>query len=385
MVRKIAASSSNDLAKKCTRSSKRVYYELDIPLMIKFLSDRQIDHIGWVHVSRFTALPEDSKITTCKEEYVVSIDNIKNANERIHTIPEVRLLSFDIECYTQTRGMSDARNPEDVIFMISMLFSKGDLERKDYVLALKPSNFVDQKQKIKDYEVVLYDHEFELLEGFFSKIREHDPDLIMGYNIMGFDMKYILQKYYSLLMNIPQAGRMQEKQYLRDEIVHKSWNSAAYGVRECVIFNFVGRCCFDVYNYVTMELTMQKYSLDFISRELLGRQKVDMSYDVMFSKFRDGKVIEIADYCFIDSDLTLGIWKKLGLWFAAVEQCKLFKVDIHDMYSSGQQKRIFNQLYFYSHKKGYVFDKSKSFKHRFDYQGAYVLDPQPGIYKNCAV
>ncbi|KAJ2757045.1 hypothetical protein GGI19_000341 [Coemansia pectinata] len=265
-----------------------------------------------------------------------------------------------------------------------MVFTKGKA-REDFVIALKPENFVEQEQKIADYKLTLHDQEFELLDEFFAMIRREDPDIIIGYNIMGFDMKYILQKYYSLLRNIPQAGRMRKKDYLRDEIIHKSWNSSAYGVRECAIFNFVGRCCFDVYNYVSMELTMQKYSLDFISQELLGRQKLDMSYNEMFKKYGEGKVVEIADYCFVDSDLTLGIWEKLGLWIAAVEQCKLFKVDLHDMYSSGQQKRIFNQLYFYAHKMGYVFDKEPDFKHKFNYQGAHVLDPKPGIYRDCAV
>ncbi|KAJ1767221.1 hypothetical protein IW140_006003 [Coemansia sp. RSA 1813] len=223
--------------------------------------------------------------------------------------------------------MSDARNEEDVIFMISMIFEDND-KRSCYVLALDSTP--SPKSKSGEYDMIRFSEEFELLGGFFEKIRQEDPDVIIGYNIMGFDMKYILQKYYSQLKNVPQAGRAPK---IKDEIIHKSWNSSAYGVRECAIFNFVGRCCFDVYSYLSMEVTMQKYSLDFVSQEILGRNKIDMPYKVMFKKYKEGKVDEIADYCFIDSDLTLEIWKKLNLWIAAVEQCKLFKVDIHEMYS----------------------------------------------------
>ncbi|KAJ2674770.1 hypothetical protein GGI25_004233 [Coemansia spiralis] len=103
---------------------------------------------------------------------------------------------------------------------------------------------------------------------------------------MGFDMKYILQKYYSQLKNVPQAGRVSK---LKDEIIYKSWNSSAYGVREYAIFNFVGRCCFDVYSYISMEVTMQKYSLDFVSQEILGRNKIDMPYKDMFRKYKEVK------------------------------------------------------------------------------------------------
>ncbi|KAJ1946931.1 hypothetical protein GGF37_000830 [Kickxella alabastrina] len=370
--------------KLSSRLKKSKSYELDIGVLIKFLSDRQLDHVGWVSVKGASEVSKAIKLTTCDREFIVSVQNISNANHLIHIIPDVMVLSFDIECYTFNKGMSDARDPKDVIFMISMIFFKGDF-RKDYVLALRPTNFVMQEQRFKHYKLELFDDEFDLLAEFFNLIVKENPDVLIGYNIMGFDMKYILQKYYSLLRNVPEAGRMAKKGYLADEIIYKSWNSAAYGVRESVIFNMVGRCCFDIYNYLTMEVTMQKYSLDYVSQELLGRNKVDMSYAEMFRKYEEGKVVEIADYCFVDSDLTLELWKKLGLWIAAVEQCKLYKVHVHEMYSSGQQKRIFNQLYFFAHHRNYVLDKEEDFQQVFSYQGATVLEPQPGIYRNCAV
>ncbi|KAJ2538141.1 DNA-directed DNA polymerase delta, partial [Coemansia sp. RSA 1853] len=129
--------------------------------------------------------------------------------------------------------MTEARDPQDVIFMISMAFSGG--EDSCVVLALRPTNFVPQKQKYQSYQLVMFDEEFEMLDRFFEMIREEDPDVIIGYNIMGFDMKYIMQKYYSLLRNIPQAGR---SEFIMDKIVHKSWKTAAYGSREYTIFDF---------------------------------------------------------------------------------------------------------------------------------------------------
>ncbi|KAJ1958889.1 hypothetical protein EC988_000007 [Linderina pennispora] len=279
--------------------------------------------------------------------------------------------------------MADARLPDDVIFMISMVFEYGPGNREALVLALRPADPVCDHSD--NYNLVLFDTEFGMLDAFFGMIQDKDPDMIIGYNIFGFDMKYILQRYYSVLRNVPQGGRVSKKRFLADGIIHKSWSSAAYGTRESAIFNFAGRCCFDVYSYATMELTMQKYSLDYVAQQLLGKRKLDMPYREMFRMYKAGKISEIAEYCWVDSVLTLDIWDKLGLWHAVAEQCKLYRVHIHEMYSSGQQKRIFNQLYFYAHRRGYVFDKEKNFRTHFKYEGAHVLEPKPGIYRNCSV
>lgn len=215
------------------------------------------------------------KITSCLKEYIVTARNVKNMNDVMHVVPDVKVLSFDIECYTDNKGMSDARNDE-----------------------------------------------FTMLGEFFKMIVHNDPKIIIGYNILGFDMKYIMYRYYSELANIPHAGRTLSST-LRDEIIHKSWKSAAYGIQDNVIINFTGRCCFDIYSYLKMEVPMQKYSLDYVSSEILGRNKLDLSYKDMFDYYRQGRVVEIADYCFVDSDLALELWYKLRLWAGAL-LCKPF-------------------------------------------------------------
>ncbi|KAI9467472.1 hypothetical protein BX667DRAFT_510576 [Coemansia mojavensis] len=352
-------------------SPKAKYYEDDVDDLIKFISDNKLDYIGWVKIDNY--IESKPCLSSCTKEFIVEVSRITNANSIMKEIPQVKVLSFDIECYTDSNRMSDARNPEDVIFMISMVFWDGSSEH-GLVLALG--------EESEREDVMLFSKEFDMLGKFFEIIREEDPDVVIGYNIMGFDMKYIMQKYYSMLKNIPQAGR---SKIVSDKVIHKSWKTSAYGTREYIIFDFVGRCCFDIYQYVSMELSLQKYSLDYVSQEILGRRKVDMPYLEMFQKYREGKIDEIAEYCYVDSELTLELWKKLHLWYAIVEQCKLYKVNVHEMYSSGQQKRIFNQLYYHAHQKNYVLDKSSNFRRDFSYQGATVVEPTPGEYYNVNV
>lgn len=383
--------------KKHTIQQEKKIYETDVDILLKFLSDKGLDYVGWIRTEKFVRTKK--RITTCRDEYIVLLDDLHTPPpEKRNTVPDVSILSFDIECYSKNRGMSDARNPEDKIFMISMIFFKHSDKTSfsSYVLALSPSQnagaAVEKKttkfrcEKKKKYTTEYFLEEFELLEEFFRKIRQKNPSLIIGYNIMGFDIKYIVNKYYSLLKNIPTAGKMLTDQYARDKIISKSWSSAAYGIVETVIFDFIGRCCFDIFGYLKMQVPMQKYSLDYVSKEILGERKVDMPYNVMFRMYEEGHIPEIAEYCFVDSYLTVKLWFKLNIWYSIVEESRLFKVHIHELYSGGQQKKIFNQLYYYSHRKGFVFDKAiDEFKREFEYQGATVLQPKPGIYTSCGV
>lgn len=368
-----------DYKNKC--SLGRGIYEDDIPPLLKFLSDLQLSYAGWIRIENCLPLSRSVSITEC-DEYAVRCEGIKDMNDIIQEVPDVKILAFDIECYSKDRGMSDARNEEDVIFMISMVFinnQEGDPD--SYVLAVSSDN---PQPEFESFKYESYESEFLMLETFFNKILEHDPSIIIGYNIMGFDMKYIKDKYYSQLLNIPNGGRCKEK-YLRDEIISRVWQSAAYGIVNTTIFNFTGRCCFDIYQYLKMEVPLQKYSLDFVSNHLLGERKVDMPYNTMFRMYEEGKVKELANYCFVDSMLTVKLWKKLNLWYTLSESSKVFCVDIHELYSRGQQRKIFSQLYFYAHSRGYIFDKVKKMEKGFGYPGATVLQPQPGIYNQCAV
>ena len=45
--------------------------------------------------------------------------------------------------------------------------------------------------KIENVTVIQYKNEFDLLCGFFKLLIKENPDVTLGYNIFGFDDKYI--------------------------------------------------------------------------------------------------------------------------------------------------------------------------------------------------
>jgi len=383
-IKKIVLKNSEDIRNYERNNHNIEKYEQDIPVLLKFLSSHQINNVGWIKIKNYQEVNNKNKMSRFKE-YIVNENSVENLNHLRHDIPNVKILSFDIECYSHNRGMSDARNEKDVIFMISMVFfnNEDDGIEDSYILSIKGIK-VENKDKKYNYKYCEYDDEFELLDSFFKKIIEHDPSVITGYNIFGFDMKYIKEKYFSYLKNIPSGGRCKQSS-LRDEIIERNWKSSAYGLVNITILNFTGRCSVDIYQYLKMEIPIQKYSLDFVSQKFLGDKKVDMDYETMFRMYEKGRLSEIADYCYVDSLLTKRLWSYLKIWYSVIESSKIFFVDIHDLYSRGQQKKIFSQLYYYGHKRGYVFNKISKMQENFCYSGATVLEPHKGLYSNCCI
>lgn len=88
-----------------------------------------------------------------------------------------------------------------------------------------------------------YDEESDMLNAWSSLIRETDPDILTGYNIINFDLPYLLNRAAALkLMNFPYLGRSREK----STISTTTFQSRAYGKRENKSIKITGRVQFDV-------------------------------------------------------------------------------------------------------------------------------------------
>ena len=72
-----------------------------------------------------------------------------------------------------------------------------------------------------------------------------DPDVITGYNIINFDLPYLLNRAAALkVSSFPFLGRVKAKQTtLRDS----TFQSRAYGKRENKVITMEGRVQFDLF------------------------------------------------------------------------------------------------------------------------------------------
>ena len=99
--------------------------------------------------------------------------------------PELNIVSLDIET-----GVSDG-----LLYSIAVhLTGRGQELKKVFMLA-------DKREDLPDY-LSLYPSEKKVLAAFLEWLHEHDPDLIIGWHVIGFDLMYLERKCQDLAIEL---------------------------------------------------------------------------------------------------------------------------------------------------------------------------------------
>ena len=300
------------------------------------------------------------------------------------------VMSYDLEVYSQDHNkMPEARKPKDVIFQISCVFARnGEKEdkHKKYLLSLGEP---DPSTVGEDVIVKAFENEYNLIEGFVDLIHEKQPNIILGYNIFGFDIGYMIErsKFRSIYDKLQSQGFHRYNKAPEKTI---KWSSSAYGTQEFLFLDAEGRLYVDLLPLVKRDFKMDSYNLKSISTYFLGETKDPLTPKGIFKCYQIGMkggekgaraLGIVGKYCVQDSALVLKLFGKLQTWFGLTEQAKICNVPIFTLYTQGQQIKVFSQMYkkcmnegFVVEKNGYVSDKEEH------YQGALVFEPVPGVY-----
>ncbi len=249
-----------------------------------------------------------------------------------------------------------------------------------------------QRQYLTDEAQVIvesYDTEEELLLAWTQLIKTQDPDLLVGYNIFGFDWKYLYERAEQLGIaeQFSQLGRFagQACRLERD----KKLQSAGMGDNELSYVVTTGRISIDLYKVVQRMYSFESYKLDSVCKELLNKQKVDLPPDQIFILQRGDSNDRrtIAEYCLIDCVLCIRLLDKLELIINNIGMAQVCSVPLSFLFLRGQGIKLFSSLAKKCTQSGYlipVLPKEEGGKYK--YEGAIVLEPEKGIhYKPVAV
>lgn len=122
---------------------------------------------------------------------------------------------------------------------------------------------------IPGVEVVPCATERDMLLKWGRWIRKHDPDILTGYNIFGFDMVYVKDRaeelgcWDKLAMSV---GRFKDKP---SEFVVKKLASSALGDNELKFINMEGRVLIDLMKVVQRDHRLDSYKLDFVAQTFM--------------------------------------------------------------------------------------------------------------------
>ncbi len=221
-----------------------------------------------------------------------------------------------------------------------------------------------------------FSRERDLLLHFCKRVKEIDPDILTGWNLIDFDLR-VLQNWASRVSVSLKLGR--DRGELRLRPARSSWRTWEASVP--------GRLVLDGIDLIRgAYVKAERYSLDFVANQVLGRGKQ------IGGRHRAEEILEcyrsdlprLVDYNLNDAELVTRILGRLKLIELAVERSLLTGMPIDRVSSS---IAAFDFLYLSQLHVRRVAAPSvrRSEQPPPENPGGLVFDSQPGLYDNVLV
>tara|TARA_B110000977_G_scaffold201886_1_gene299804 strand:- start:9167 stop:11956 length:2790 start_codon:yes stop_codon:yes gene_type:complete len=373
------------ILKKPLNNMKFTMYEANIDPMLRFAHIQDIQMAGWIRIEKkkFSELKLKKHYVT--NEYFVSSwrDVCASTNQSIAPIVQA---SFDIETYSHDGGFPDPHDKGCPVIQIATTLQRFG-EATPYKRSLLSLGTCDHIENVENVELQCFETESQLLEAWGKLVRGEDIDILIGYNIWGFDLWYLhVRATMCDAVDFFELGRVIGKE---SELKAASFSSCAYGDSDYQMVDTLGRFQIDLLVIMKREHKLTSYSLNAVSAHFLKDKKVDMPYKLMFEKYKGTSAdrAEIAIYCIKDTDLPLALINKLAIVPNMVEMSKATWVPMSYLIERGQGIKVFSQiLYQTRHEDMLVLTLNKTGNEVQEaYEGATVLQAMKGAYMDTPI
>jgi DNA polymerase elongation subunit (family B) len=360
-------------------SSKPLFlklYESNIDPFIRFIHCQDLNPSGWIelHANKFEVV--NYKETTCQIELKAKWSNVFPHDKQ--DIAPLVIASFDIECTSVDGSFPKSDRLGDKVIQIGTTVHRfGEKE-----CFLKHMITLGDCDPIDGIMVESYQTEAEVLIAWKNFINRLDPDIITGYNIWGFDLRYMYEraKLLEVQNKFSQISRLRGKV---GKLIEKQLQSSALGQNFLYILETEGRVQIDLMKLVQKDHKLDMYKLDFVASHFLKSNKVDLSPKELFKKFREGtpsSIRDIAVYCVQDCELCNRLIDKLDVITGNIGMSNVCFVPFSWLFTRGQGVKIFSLVAKQCRKEGFVIKVVRKEEDDGSYEGAIVLVAKPGIY-----
>lgn len=326
-------------------------YEADVAPVERFLMDYQI--FGAMNVLGHTLVQNP-------EETVIVADEVKPILQE----SEFSLLSFDIE----------TSKKNEVISLAYVYEFAG--KRVEQVYLLKNPSLKSHSYDFENDLFTWVKSEKELIENFIADMIQLNPDFVLGWNVVGFDLNFLQKKCEKLNIkfNIGRNGKeLRLFEGLKGEMRARLFGRVILDGPRILKMNF--------YNY-------ESYKLNNVAKIVLGEAKdideddVDDKWGEIERRYRENPA-QLAVYNLKDAILVLDIFKKLSL----IELMKK-RVQISGLLFDriGGSTAAFDHYYLpYIHQQRLVAPNVIDIEGNVGAQGGFVLEPVVGVHDNVIV
>lgn len=365
---------------------KNKLYEADLDPMLRFMHLQNINPSGWIILNENEYVKDHDILCNCNINVKAKWNKI-NMLENSQIGP-IRILSFDIECTSGDGTFPQEERRADKVIQIGStchLYGQTECCFKHIVTLGKATN-VD-----KDVIVECVNNEKDLLITWAKLIQRYDPDIITGYNIFGFDWKYMFNRAKIGMGNDMNdyseefLGLLSKSSKRNAYYREKSLSSSALGDNFLRYVEIPGRVQIDLMKLMQKDFKFENYKLDNVAKELLGHRKIDLKPSQIFEKFIGGKsdeIGEIANYCIRDCELCNRLIIKLETIANNIGMSNVCIIPLSYLFLRGQGIKIFSLVAKQCQKEKYLIRTLEKTNNVTSYEGAIVFDPIPDIYLN---
>jgi len=238
---------------------------------------------------------------------------------------------------------------------------------------------------IEGVEVKCCKTEADLLMYWKRLMTKLNPDIIIGYNIWGFDIEYIWDRSKELGINSKFRKGLGRIRNRTCNLVEQKLASSALGENFFKLFEMDGVVAIDLYKVMQKDFKLDSYKLDNVASIYIGEKKDDLKPNEIFEKFKGNSADRcvIAKYCIQDCILVNKLLHKLKIVENNIGMGNVCLVPLNYLFRRGQGIKIFSLIANECMKKGYLIPDIKKFIADDDtegYEGAIVLEPKEGIY-----
>ncbi len=164
---------------------------------------------------------------------------------------------------------------DKVTFIGSTFLNNGKKETyKNHIIVLNSCSKMDN---VDNAIIESYDSEKNVLLAWQKLIKEENPDIIIGYNIFGFDYDFMfkraqenncVEKFLELSRNKDDiCGDIQDDGSYK---IQESKIVIASGEHDLKYIKMPGRIQIDLYNYLRRDYNLPSYKLDYVSGQFIG-------------------------------------------------------------------------------------------------------------------
>ncbi|XP_074555935.1 DNA polymerase zeta catalytic subunit [Curcuma longa] len=285
-----------------------------------------------------------------------------------------QLTIMSVEVQAASRGDLQPDPQFDEINMIALVVQEDSCQSLAVHVLIHDNNAEPQRNKYRraGWEICSFIEEKQLLLHFAKIISSVDPDILMGWEIQGGSLGFVVERGgymgINLINIISRTPDFEFSQRIGDSANPESFNefseaSITNGLQDgwahslANELHVVGRIVLNLWRLMRSEVKLNMYSIEAVTEEVLRRKIPSIPCKVLnhwFSRGPERLRYRCIEHIIKMTKLNLEIINQLDMINRTSELARVFGIDFFSVLSRGSQFRVESMLLRLAHTQNYL-------------------------------